>query len=405
MPLYLVDGNLGSRSVERLPPGTMAGVQGTLPGATVSEEFRSELDAADPGLTGVPYSYAPESYDAITLVALATQAAHTDGAPEIAAQMQAVSEGGQSCASFQECNDLLKQGEDVDYDGVSGAVDLNDWGEPTSGTVGLFTYDDLNQVPGYDTEPSEDHAPQYVDAKSADPAGEAPALAQSVDSSIDGQLVLGTLVPDTGSLATFASPINAAQELAVKQINDAGGVLGRKVMTVPGDAGDDVAQGSVDAQLQQGVDAIVSAASSDVTLNVLDQVVAAGVLMVGSAQTAPDLTNAEDGGLYFRTTPSDALQGQVLADRITDAGADSVALIVRDDPYGNGLADAVAQRLKDDGAQVVETAYYDVGQRRFSKQVKAVASSQPDAVALISFDEAGKIIKEMVAQGIGPNSS
>jgi branched-chain amino acid transport system substrate-binding protein len=182
-------------------------------------------------------------------------------------------------------------------------------------------------------------------------------------------------------------------------------VLGRTVTTVDGDASDDAAQGSVDAQLQQGVDAIVSVASSEVTLDVLDQVVASGVLMVGSAQTSPDLTGADDGGLYFRTAPSDELQGQVLADRITEAGGDSVAMIVRDDSYGRGLADVVAQRLEDNGGEVVETAYYDVGGKRFSKQVKDVAAASPTAVVLISFDEAGKIIKEMIAQGIGPNSS
>ena len=73
-PLFLVDGNLGSTSIERLPPGTMTGVQGTLPGAELSEEFATALSAVDPeAAEGVAYSYAPETYDAVTLVALATQ--------------------------------------------------------------------------------------------------------------------------------------------------------------------------------------------------------------------------------------------------------------------------------------------------------------------------------------------
>src|SRR4029078_536415 len=97
----------------------------------------------------------------------------------------------------------------------------------------------------------------------------------------DGRLVLGGLVPTTGSLSTFAPAIDAAMSLAVDKINQAGGVLGRKLTVVSGDGGADAAQSSVDQQLASGVDAIVSATSSEATLGVLDQVAGAGVLMMG----------------------------------------------------------------------------------------------------------------------------
>ena len=67
---------------------------------------------------GAAYSYAPETYDAVTLVALATQAARTDASPRIAAELREVSEGGTQCGSFEECDELLRQGEDIDYEGV-----------------------------------------------------------------------------------------------------------------------------------------------------------------------------------------------------------------------------------------------------------------------------------------------
>jgi ABC-type branched-subunit amino acid transport system substrate-binding protein len=403
-PLYLVDGNLGQRSIEKLPDGTMTGVQGSVPGAQLSEDFRSELDAQDAHLAAAAYSYAPETYDAVTVVALASQAARTDTGFRVAEQLGPVSEGGQSCGSFEECDTLLRQGQDINYDGVSGVVDFDAYGDIKTSTVGLFSYDDQNLVPGYNTADSPDLPPTFVEAGGREKADSGPTLSTTPNAGGDGRLVLGGLVPTTGSLSTFAPAIKAAMSLAVDQINDAGGVLGRKLTVVDGDGGADTMQASVDEQLTAGVDVVVNAASSESTLGVLNQVVAAGVLMVGSAQTAPELSDFADAGLYYRTAPSDQAQGQVLADRMSDDGRKRVAIIARDDAYGQGLAAAVTQRLKDNGGDVVDTAFYNVTQQGFAKQVRAVAASEPDAIVVIGFDETGKIIKELGAQGIGPNS-
>ena len=404
VPLYLVDGNLGQRSIERLPAGTMNGVQGSLPGAQPIEEFRTELEAQDSDLVGQAYSYAPETYDAVTLIALAAQAAHTDAGIKIADQLGSVSEGGQTCGSFEECDGLLRQGEDINYDGQSGSVDFDAYGDVKAATVGLFSYDDQNLVPSYNTADSSDQPPTFVEGNAQERTGEAPQLSTTTNTGADGKLVLGALVPTTGSLSTFGPAIDAAMSLAVDQINQAGGVLGRKLTVVSGDGGTEAAQASVDQQLTSGADAIVSATSSQVTLDVLDQVVGAGVLMMGSSQTSPELGMADDGGLYYRTAPSDQMQGQVLADRVSDGGGDNVAIIARDDAYGHGLADAVTQRLKNNGGEVVDTTFYDVGEHRFGKEVEAVASSGPNAIVVIGFDESGKIIKELLAAGVGPNS-
>jgi ABC-type branched-subunit amino acid transport system substrate-binding protein len=403
-PLYLVDGNLGQRSIQKLPDGTMTGVQGSLPGAQLSEDFRRELEAQDPALSEIAYSYAPESYDAVTLVALAAQAAHTDAGVRVAEQLGPVSEGGQSCGSFEECDAMLRQGEDINYEGVSGSVDFDAWGDVTSATIGLFGYDDTNTVPSYNTAESPDLPPTFVEADARDTSRDGPELSTTTNIGADGRLVLGGLVPTTGSLSTFAQGIDAAMTLAVDKINAAGGVLGRKLTVVDGDGGTETAQSAVDQQLAAGVDAIVSAASSQVTRDVLDQVSSAGVLMVGSSQTSPELSDVNDGGLYYRTSPSDELQGQVLADRMFDAGAQQVAIIARDDAYGQGLALAVTRQLKDDGSQVVDTRFYDPAEHRFDKDVQKIAASGPDTVVVIGYDETSKIIKELVSQGLGPNS-
>ncbi len=405
-PLYLVDGNLGTRSIERLPSGTMTGVQGSVPGAELSEEFATALSDIDPEVTdGAAYSYAPETYDAVTLVALATQAARTDASPRIAAELREVSEGGTRCGSFEECDELLRQGEDINYDGYSGTVDFTSVGDVKTATIGLFSYDDQNLVPGYTTAASEEQPSEFVEGEVSEESGNAPDLSTVVDASLDGRLVLGALLPDPTSLKPFTPPIAAALELAVSDINEAGGVLGREVTALTGDGATDAAAGTVDSQVQQGADVVISATSSDATLSVLDQVVASGVLMVGSSQTAVELSTVDDAGLYFRTAPSDVLQGRVLADRVLAGGSDSVAILARGDAYGRGLANVLSERIEAEGAQVVDTVFFPSDASRYARQVAAIAEAEPDAVVLISFDEAGKIIEELISQGLAPNVS
>ncbi len=144
----------------------------------------------------------------------------------------------------------------------------------------------------------------------------------------DGTLKIGTLLPQTGSLAFLGPPEFAGVDLALKDINDAGGVNGKTVEKVDSDSGDtstDTASQSVDRLLSNDVDAIIGAASSSVTLSVLDKVAGAGVLQISPANTSDELTNFDDSGLYFRTAPPDVLQGRVLGDLILADGNSTVA--------------------------------------------------------------------------------
>ncbi len=79
------------------------------------------------------FSYAPESYDAAILIALAAIAAGDDSGESISANLVAVSKEGTKCTTFEECAGLLEDGEDIDYDGVSGPVEFSDAGDPTAG--------------------------------------------------------------------------------------------------------------------------------------------------------------------------------------------------------------------------------------------------------------------------------
>jgi branched-chain amino acid transport system substrate-binding protein len=219
----------------------------------------------------------------------------------------------------------------------------------------------------------------------------------------DGELKIGTLLPQTGNLAFLGPPEFAGVDLAIKDINAAGGVLGKQVTDVKSDSGDattDIASQSVDRLLSQKVDTIIGAASSGVSLTVIDKITGAGVVEISPANTSPTFTTYKDGGLYFRTAPSDVLQGRVLGDLILADGAQTVGILALQDPYGTGLAENVTKSVTDGGGEVVETKIYDPKAATYSAEVGAIKAKNPDAIALISFDEAKKIVPEMVKQGI-----
>jgi ABC-type branched-subunit amino acid transport system substrate-binding protein len=110
----------------------------------------------------------------------------------------------------------------------------------------------------------------------------------------DAVLTLGTLLPQTGDLAFLGPPEFAGVHLAVKEINEAGGVLGKPVKEIDTDSGDDapdVANPSVDALLNQKADAIIGAAASGVSLNVIDKIAGAGVVQFTPAKTSEKISN------------------------------------------------------------------------------------------------------------------
>src|SRR4029453_1831186 len=137
---------------------------------------------------------------------------------------------------------------------------------------------------------------------SAAPTGPVPASTTTTDS----PLKIGSLLPTTGNLAFLGPPEIAGVNLAIKEINASGGVLGKPVEVIHRDSGDtktDTATQSSTALLAAGVQAIVGAASSSVSKTVINQITGAGVLQFSPANTSPDFTTWDDKGLYWRTAP------------------------------------------------------------------------------------------------------
>ncbi|TLS40710.1 amino acid ABC transporter substrate-binding protein [Streptomyces montanus] len=222
----------------------------------------------------------------------------------------------------------------------------------------------------------------------------------------DGELKFGYVLPETGQLAYLGPPQIESLKFAIQTINDAGGVLGEPVPDAV--ASDEAGQEAVAAQsaervLASGVDAIIGAAASGMSLAFIDRVTGAGVVQCSASNTAPTFTDYDDGGYYFRTAPSDVLQGPVLADVIREDGHDRVALVGRADDYGRGLVQATKAALEDQGVAVTLADTYDPEATNFDQVVQRVRDASPDAVGVIAFEEGTQILQGLIEAGLGPD--
>ena len=150
---------------------------------------------------------------------------------------------------------------------------------------------------------------------------------------------VGTALPVTGNLAFLGPPEIAGTEYAAAEVNEA--AKGITIYLTQGDSGDTdnkAYETEIPRLLGEGVGAIIGAASSGTSLQFIDQVVGANVIQFSPANTSAEFTTYDDKDLYFRTAPSDVLQGEVLGNLIAEDGNETLGMIVLNDSYGTGLA-------------------------------------------------------------------
>jgi branched-chain amino acid transport system substrate-binding protein len=212
----------------------------------------------------------------------------------------------------------------------------------------------------------------------------------------DGVLKLGGVIPLTGALAFLSPPEIAGIELAVQDINAAGGVLGKPVEFSIEDSSDGdnptVAPASATKLLSEGVDAIIGAAASGVTRLIIDQITQAKVVQISMSNTAPDLTEWNDGGYYFRTAPSDLLQGAIVGNQIVADGNENVGIIFQQTSYGEGLEAKAKATIEAAGATVVSSLPFPEAETNFDSIVDETIAAGADSVLVISYDEIKKIV-------------
>lgn len=228
------------------------------------------------------------------------------------------------------------------------------------------------------------------------------AMPATAAGAADKTLKITGILPLTGALAFLYPPMQAGAYLAIDDINAAGGVLGNKVTLDMKDSGDGnnlaVSSQSATAAIAAKSDVVLGAAASGVTRNIINQLTGAGIVEISPSNTAPDLSTWKDNGFYFRTAPSDNLQGRIVANQILQDGAQNVAIMYADNSYGNGLMNVAATTLTKAGATVGKFAFSE-GETNFGSIVDKAMATSPDAILMISYDETKKALPALKAAG------
>ncbi len=216
-----------------------------------------------------------------------------------------------------------------------------------------------------------------------------------------GPLKIAFLADFSGGLSEYGVAMQRGFDLAISQVNAAGGVWGQPVEFVLGDTGLDPTRATEEARRLievEGVHAIVGPLASSITLAVVESVAAdAGVLVVSPSATSPQLTIADDNDFLFRSSPSDAAQGPILAQLAADQGHARVGVLYRNDAWGQGLADAFGDTWGGDANFVA----IEVGRASYVAELQQAAQGGADALVAIAFPPESEVfIREALEQGI-----
>lgn len=220
------------------------------------------------------------------------------------------------------------------------------------------------------------------------------------------EVKIGIILGFTGPIESLTPAMAASAELAFKEASESGSLLGGETITVVKadstcvDAA--AASSAAEGVVSQGVAAIMGADCSGVTGAIASNVaVPNGVVMISPSATSPGLTTLDDRGLFFRTAPSDARGGQILADITKDRKVKSVAITYTNNDYGKGLAEVYEAAVKAHGINVTIVSAHEDGKADYASEVATLAAAGGDAVAVIGYlDQGGKgIIKASLDSG------
>jgi branched-chain amino acid transport system substrate-binding protein len=214
-------------------------------------------------------------------------------------------------------------------------------------------------------------------------------------------LKIGALMAFTGDLGQYGPGIFNGAQLAVKEINAAGGVMGEPVELVQADTGTVDSQGVSEATRLvevEGVDAIIGALSSGVTIAVANSVtVPDNVLMISPASTSPAVSTVKDEDLLFRTTVSDEVQGVALAAMVKDLGITSICTMYINNDYGQGLSQVFTENFEAMGGTVTAEVPHESEQATYASELAQCTQGKPDALAALAYPESsGLFLREAV---------
>ncbi len=210
---------------------------------------------------------------------------------------------------------------------------------------------------------------------------------------------IGVILGFTGPIESLTPNMADSAELAMKEASDSGLFLGgKKIVSVRADSTcvDSAAATAAAERLvtTDRVVAIMGADCSGVTTAVANNVaIPNGVVMVSPSATSPALSSIDDKGFFHRTAPSDARQGQVLADVLKNRGIRNVAITYTNNDYGKGLAESFGNAFVAAGGSIAISAAHEDGKADYSAEVGALSASGAEHLAVFGYlDQGGKSI-------------
>ena len=217
-------------------------------------------------------------------------------------------------------------------------------------------------------------------------------------------LIIGNLNAFTGSLSEFGLPLRNAVALAGDHINRAGGIQGASVVIISRDTAVNPVQGVDAARALVDVEnavAIVGALSSGVSIAVAQSVTVPNErILISGASTAPSITVLEDNDYVFRTTPSDASQGIVLARLANEQGYQKVGIMYINNPYGEGLANQFEKSFTELGGTVTAKAPHEDVQPTYASELEKATEGDPDVLLTVSYTgQASVYVREALEGG------
>ena len=211
------------------------------------------------------------------------------------------------------------------------------------------------------------------------------------------EIKLGVFLGFTGPIESIVADMGPAAELAIKEVSDSGALLGgAKVTGVRGDTTcTDAAAATAAAErliTSDKVSALIGGDCSGVTTAALQNVAMPnGTVMISPSATSPALSTLEDNGVFFRTAPSDARQGEIVADILDEKGVKSIALTYTNNDYGKGLAESIKMNFEKKGGEVTISASHEDGKGDYSAEVGALASAGGEVLVVAGYlDQGGK---------------
>jgi ABC-type branched-subunit amino acid transport system substrate-binding protein len=244
---------------------------------------------------------------------------------------------------------------------------------------------------------TEDEAPE--DDADAEDDGEA---AEDIDRpERDDVLDIGYILPESGPLAFLGAPQITAVELAIEDINAAGGVLGSDVTINSGDEAGDaaVARDTAARLVNDGADAVVGAASSGMSQEFIQTLFDNEIVQCSGSNTSPAFTDQDNNAFYFRTVPPDEAVAPIIANTVIGDGYAAPAVLARADDYGVALMELVDEGLVEQGVEPVLVETYDTETDDFDALVSQVTGAGADAAIVIGFDEAGSLFGALIEAG------